>query len=138
MCRVAKLPFKQARVKSITEVVGRMYAIICSQKGKSSTGNQAPQRNIVEKKNAKKTLKLPMSKIRAVRPKAALPSKMQPKIRGRIARGDRMEVAEPKIITRGKMKRQSITPLLTAQRISPQARDSALIGVAKIASYVDW
>ncbi len=137
MCRVAKLPFKQARVKSITEVVGRMYAIICSQKGKSSTGNQAPQRNIVEKKNAKKTLKLPMSKIRAVRPKAAFPSKMQPKIRGRIARGVRMEVAEPKIITRGKMKRQSITPLLTAQRISPQARDSALIGVAKIASYVD-
>lgn len=134
MWRLAKFPFRHARVKSIIEVVGRMYAIICSQKGKSSTGNQAPQRNIVEKKNAKKTLNLPISKIRAVSPRAELPSKMQPKVRGTIARGVRIEVAEPKIITSGRMKRQSMIPLLTAHNISPQARDSALIGVAKIAS----
>ncbi len=111
-----------------------MYAIICSQKGKSSTGNQAPQRNIVEKKNAKKTLNLLMSKIRAVSPRAELPSKIQPKVRGRIARGVTIEVAEPKTITRGKIKRQSMIPLLTAHKISPHARDSAFIGVAKIAS----
>ncbi len=134
MCRISKFPFRHARVKSITAVVGRIYATVCSQNGKSSTGNQAPQRKIVEKKNAKKTLKLPMSKILAVKPRAELPSKMQPNVRGRTARGVRMEVAEPKIITRGKMKRQSMIPLLTAHKISPQARDSALIGVAKIAS----
>lgn len=134
MCRVSKFPFRHARVKSITAVVGRIYAMTCSQDGKSSTGNQAPHRKIVEKKNAKKTLNLLMSKIRAVRPKEELPSKMQPNVRGTIASGVKTEVAEPKIITSGKIKKQSIIPLVTAHKISPPARDSALIGVAKIAS----
>ncbi len=73
MWRKPKSPFKQARVKSITEVVGKMYANICSHWGRSSIGNHAPHKKIVEKNSAKKTLKWSISKIRAVNPKAKLP-----------------------------------------------------------------
>ncbi len=75
-----------------------------------------------------------MSKIRPVRPREQLPSTMHPRVKGNTASGVKIEVAEPKITTSGKMNRQSIIPLLTAHKISPAASDSALMGVAKIAS----
>ena len=73
----------------------------------------------------------------AVKPKDKPPKKMQPKIKGKTASGVKYEVAEPNMTTSGIMKKQSITPFVTAQRISPKASDSALTGVARIASYVD-
>ena len=134
MCLTAKFPFRQARVKSITLVVGKIYAKICIQKGSIVTGNQAPHKKIVEKKKAKKILKWSISKICAVSPSAKLPRNRQPMSRGMMDKGVNGEVAEPNATTKGKMKRQSTKPLVSAQIISPKASDSALTGVARIAS----
>ena len=111
-----------------------MCANICSQEGRSSIGNQAPHKKIVEKKNAKNTLKWSISKIFAVKPKAKQLKKRHPISKGKTASGVKNEVAEPKRITSGIIKKQSIKPLVIAQMISPKASDSALTGVAKIAS----
>src|SRR5215213_7381042 len=133
MCRVAKLPFRQARVKSITLVVGKIYAKICSQKGNTETENHAPHKKIVEKKNAKKMLKWSISKICAVRPRAKLPSSKQPISKGTMESGVKSEVAE-NAMTSGKIKRRGVRPFVTAEIISLEASDWALTGGARIAS----